>query len=156
MHTIERELRASIASSPLEARGYAMLGNLFARQSLHLQARDAYLRATEIDRNFAEAYIAAAELSSLVRDDDAAREYVRRALTLRRRFDDPMPLGARTPVLMLLKDAPYAINAPLEMILDRSRVALHKVYVGEEPREPLPDRAVVRCRRESPEAAFAR
>ncbi|MBV8637796.1 MAG: hypothetical protein JO322_06895 [Candidatus Eremiobacteraeota bacterium] len=142
MRAIERVLRASIESSPEDARGYAMLGNLLTRQSLYLQARDAYTHAIEIDAGFAAAYLAAAELSSIVRDDEAARTYLSRALAIRRRFDDPMPVGDRTPVLMLLKDAPYAVNAPLEVLLDRNRVALHKLYVGEEPRETLPDHAV--------------
>jgi hypothetical protein len=143
MRIIERDVRASIAASPGDPRGYAMLGNLLTRQSLYLQARDAYVRAVECDADFAKAHLAAAELSSILRDDDSTRLYLKRALTLRRRFDDPLPVGNRIPVLMLLADAPYAVNAPLEMILDRGRVALHKLYLGREPLEAAPEHAVI-------------
>lgn len=143
IRAIERELRAAIAASPDDPRGHALLGNLLARRALYLQARDAYLRAIELDPAFAQAHLAAAELSSILRDNPAAHEHLHRALRIRRRFDDPLPLGNRTPVLMLLRDAPYAVNAPLEVLLDRDRVALHKLYIGEEPSEKLPDCAAV-------------
>ncbi len=143
MRTIERELRASIAAFPNDPRGYAMLGNLLTRRLLYLQARDAYRQALARDPEFAHAHLAAAELSSVLRDDEGARLHLHRALALRRRFDDPLPVGNRIPVLMLLEDAPYAVNAPLEIILDRNRVALHKLYAGAEPLEPFPEHTVV-------------
>lgn len=135
---LEHYLRAAIAAAPDDARGYAMLGNLLVRRSLYLQARDAYVRAAELDPSFAHAHLAAAELSTLARDPDAIATHLDCALRLRRRYDDPLPAGNRTQVLMLLKDAPYAVNAPLEVLFDRTRVALHKLYIGEEPHEEPP------------------
>ena len=50
-------------------------------------------------------------LSSILRDADAARTHLVRALQLRRRYDDPLPVAERMPVLLLLKDDAYAVNA---------------------------------------------
>ncbi|HTC31189.1 MAG TPA: hypothetical protein VK702_10700, partial [Candidatus Acidoferrum sp.] len=57
---------------------------------------------------------------------------------LQRIYPDPMPVGARLPVLLLLRDAPYSVNAPLELLLDRSRVAVHKYYLEGESHDELP------------------
>lgn len=142
---LEKELRAALAQAPGHAAGHAALGNLLARRGLYLAARDAYLQAVAIDDAFACAHLAICELSSILRDEATAAPHLRRALDRRRRFDDSMPVGDRTQLLLLLRDAPYSVNAPVELILDRTRFAVHKLYVGVAPSEAPPPFDVAFC-----------
>lgn len=143
--SLERELRAAIGASPGDARAHAALGNLLVRKDLYFDAREAYREAVAIDGGFAEAHLAIADLSSILRDNAASAEHLRRALALQRFYPDPLPIAGRIRLLMMLRDAPYAMNAPLEVILDRRRVAVHKLYVGEMPHGDLAEHDVLWC-----------
>lgn len=112
-----------------EARTEAEAGNAYVRQARYRDALAAYRRAVEVEATFAEGHLACAELAHVMRDEDASGEYMRRALALKRVFLDPLPVGGRLPVVLLLRDAPYNVNTPFEMILDRTRIAVHKAYV---------------------------
>ncbi|HET9030171.1 MAG TPA: hypothetical protein VFN49_08340 [Candidatus Aquilonibacter sp.] len=145
MRELEASLRAIVAASPQDARAIAALGNVMARRALYIDAREAYLRATAIDETFAQAHLAVAELSSLLRDEITAQQYLSRALSLSRRYDDPLPIDGRHELLLVLRDATYAQNAPVEVLVDRRRIAIHKLYVGDRPREAVPAYDAVLC-----------
>jgi hypothetical protein len=112
-----------------EGRTEAQRANVFVRQARYRDALKAYQHAVEMETSFAEGHLACAELAHLMRDEPSSEDHLRRALSIKRVFLDPMPMENRLPVVLLLRDAPYNVNTPLEMILDRSRVAVHKVYV---------------------------
>lgn len=112
-----------------EGRTEAQRANALVRQARYRDALKAYQHAVEMETSFAEGHLACAELAHIMRDEPSSQDHLRRALSIKRVFLDPMPLENRRPVVLLLRDAPYNVNVPLEMILDRSRVAVHKVYV---------------------------
>ena len=116
----------------------AMLGNVLVRRGRYVDALEAYRSAADSDPADAAANWACAEIAHVLDDAATSREYRTRALALQRVYPDPMPVGARLPVLLLLRDAPYSVNAPLELLLDRSRVAVHKYYLEGEPDTALP------------------
>ncbi len=121
----------------------AMLGNAFAREGRYLDAIASYEAAVSAEPRFAEAHLAIAELAAMLRDEERSARHFARAFALRRVFLDPAPLGERVPVVLLLRDAAYSANAPLELLLDRSRVALHKVYAAGDAALPPHAAAVV-------------
>ena len=112
-----------------EGRTEAQKANVLVRQARYRDALKAYQHAVEMETSFAEGHLACAELAHLMRDEPGSAEHLRRALSIKRVFLDPVPMEHRQPVVLLLRDAPYNVNVPLEMILDRTRVAVHKVYV---------------------------
>ena len=131
MTAIADELTQLCRDAAPDAAVQAALGDIFVRRGLYLDAMGAYRSAAELDPHFAEAHLAASDLAYIVRDEETSASHRAAALALRRLYPDPLPVGDRLPVLLLLRDAPYAVNAPLEMLLDRSRVAVHKLYVGD-------------------------
>ena len=142
-----RELRAHLeticssgASGPLE---WAMLGNAYTREGRYLEAIDAYERALAIDPHFAAAHLAIAELASMLHDEEPDALHRKRALALQRVYLDPLPVGDRLPLVMLLRDVPYSVNMPLDVLVDRTRVALHKVYM--EGEVEIPPHAAAIC-----------
>jgi glutathione synthase/RimK-type ligase-like ATP-grasp enzyme len=120
----------------------AMLGNLLVRRGRYVDALEAYRSAADRDPSVARTHWACAEIAHVLDDSATSREYRARALALDRVYPDPMPVGARTPVLLLLRDAPYSVNTPLELLLDRSRVAIHKYYLEGDEDHALPSFAV--------------
>jgi hypothetical protein len=116
----------------------AMLGNVLVRRGRYVDALEAYRSAADGDPADAAAHWACAEIAHVLDDSATSRDYRARALALQRIYPDPMPVGARLPVLLLLRDAPYSVNAPLELLLDRSRVAVHKYYLEGESHDELP------------------
>jgi hypothetical protein len=143
---IEEMLTLAARERRLDALGFAMLGNLLTRRGLFLDAVEAYRTAAEFEPSFAQAHWACAELSHILRDERSSDEHRRRALALQRFYPDPGPLDGRLPLLLLLRDAPYSSNTPVELIVDRSRVAVHKYYVeGEAQPGALPQRAALMC-----------
>lgn len=112
-----------------EGQTEAQRANVFVRQARYRDALKAYQRAVALEGSFAEGHLACAELAHLMRDETSSQDHLRHALSIKRVYLDPLPVNDRQPVVLLLRDAPYNVNAPLEMILDRSRVAVHKVYV---------------------------
>ena len=115
-----------------------MLGNVLVRRGRYVDALEAYRSAADRDASDARAHWACAEIAHVLDDTTTSRDYRARALALQRVYRDPLPVGARLPVLLLLRDAPYSVNAPLELLLDRSRVAVHKYYLEGEPGAELP------------------
>lgn len=133
-------LAASGEAGPVEE---AMLGNAFTREGRYLEAIGAYERAVALAPEFAQAHLAIAELASMLHDETRGAAHRARALALQRCFLDPLPVGDRLPIVLLLRDAAYSVNAPLELLLDRTRVAIHKCYV--EGEVALPPHAVAIC-----------
>jgi len=133
----ERELTALCARGA-SANVLAMLGNLLVRRGRYVDALEAYRSAAEGDPTDAGAHWACAEIAHVLDDTATSHRYRARALALQRVYPDPLPAGARLPILLLLRDAPYSVNTPLELLLDRSRVAIHKYYLEGEPGAGLP------------------
>ena len=133
----ERELSAMCAAGA-PARAFAMLGNVMVRRGRYLDALEAYRNVADLDPSDALAAWACAEIAYVLDDGATSVAYRTRALALQRVFPDPLSVAERTPVLLLLRDAPYAVNAPLELLLDRKRFAIHKYYVEGEALPALP------------------
>ena len=138
----ERQISALCAAGNAAPGVFALLGNAMVRQGRYVDALEAYRNAADLDPSDALAHWACAEIAHVLADEETSRTYRARALRLRRVYPDPMPVGGRTPVLLLLRDAPYSTNTPLELLLDRSRVAIHKYYLEGEDRPVLPDYAL--------------
>ncbi len=141
-----RELRAqleALAAAPTSgAPEAAMLANAFVREGRYLEAIAAYERAVALEPRFAAAHLAIGELASMLHDDERSRCARETALDLERCYLDPWPVGERPAVVLLLRDAPYSVNTPLELLLDRSRVALHKCYIEGDVQLPPYDVAI--------------
>jgi hypothetical protein len=134
---VERELKVLCAGGA-PPNVLAMLGNVLVRRGRYVDALEAYRSAADGDPTDAGAHWACAEIAHVLDDSATSRGYRARALALQRIYPDPMPVGTRLPVLLLLRDAPYSVNTPLELLLDRSRVAVHKYYLEGEPHCELP------------------
>ncbi len=123
------------------------------RRGRYVDALEAYRVAADLDPSAALAHWACAEIAHVLDDVATSREYRERALALQRVYPDPLPVGNRTPILLLLRDAPYSVNAPLELLLDRSRLAVHKYYVEGDALPALPHFALALCAFGAAEAA---
>jgi tetratricopeptide (TPR) repeat protein len=142
---VERTLSAWCARGDAPPRAFAALGNVLVREGRYVDALAAYHTAADADPSDAGVQWMCAEIAHVLDDAATSRTYRARALALQRLFPDPLPAGARTPVLLLLRDLPYSANTPLELILDRGRIAVHKLYLeGDIPIE-LPPHAVAFC-----------
>ncbi|MGB6061315.1 MAG: hypothetical protein WBG27_06430 [Candidatus Aquilonibacter sp.] len=141
----QRELTARCSAGNASALDFAMLGNVMVRRGRYVDALEAYRVASDLDPSAALAHWACAEIAHVLDDVQTSREYRARALALQRVYPDPLPVGNRTPILVLLRDAPYSVNAPLELVLDRSRLAIHKYYVEGDANPGLPDFALAFC-----------
>ncbi len=137
----ERELTALCAGGA-SPDVLAMLGNLLVRRGRYVDALEAYRSAAEGDPADADAHWACAEIAHVLDDTLTSRAYRARALAQQRVYPDPLPVGTRLPILLLLRDAPYSVNTPLELLLDRSRLAVHKYYLEGEPGAELPAFAI--------------
>ena len=137
----ERELSA-MCGPGAAAQTFALLGNVMVRRGRYVDALEAYRTAADLDPADALASWACAEIAHVLDDATTSHAYRTRALAVRRVFADPLPVGERTPLLLLLRDAAYAVNAPVELLLDRTRVAVHKYYVEGEAQPPLPSYAL--------------
>ena len=115
------------------------------RRGRYVDALEAYRVAADLDPSAALAHWACAEIAHVLDDVATSREYRARALALQRVYPDPLEVGNRTPILLLLRDAPYSVNAPLELLLDRSRFAVHKYYVESDALPVLPPFALAFC-----------
>jgi tetratricopeptide (TPR) repeat protein len=142
MSELEAELNAMCRGRDAAPRAYAMLGNLLLRRGAYVDALEAYRSAADLDPADAPVHLACAEIAHVLDDAQTSAAYRARALAVQRVYPDPLPVGTRTPILLLLRDAPYAVNAPLEVLLDRTRVAVHKYYVEGEPGAPIPPHAL--------------
>ena len=121
-----------------QPRTLAELGNLMVRRGAYVDALEAYRSAAESDPNDAPAHWMCGEIAHVLGDVETSITFRARALALQRVYADPLPVGTRTPVLLLLRDLPYSVNTPLELILDRRRLAVHKYYLEGDAVPPLP------------------
>lgn len=152
---VEREISMICASGAGSAAAFALLGNVMVREGRYVDALEAYRIAADLDPFDALASWACGEIAHVLADEETSRTYRARALALQRVYPDPLPVGTRTPILVLLRDAPYAENTPLELLLDRSRLAVHKYYVEGDAHPPLPPYALAVCAFGSAQAARA-
>jgi tetratricopeptide (TPR) repeat protein len=150
---VEREISMICASGAASATAFALLGNAMVREGRYVDALEAYRNAADLDPSDALASWACGEIAHVLADEETSRTYRARALALQRVYPDPLPVGTRVPILLLLRDAPYSDNTPLELLLDRSRVAVHKYYVEGDARPALPPYALAFCAFGSAEAA---
>jgi tetratricopeptide (TPR) repeat protein len=141
MERIEALLRESIARDPGGADAHAALGNACARRLDRFAAIDRYALAVMLRWQFPEAHLALADLLDTVGEEAPARRHREAALSQRRVFpacacSDNAPL--RVLVLATLGGA--VENAPLDLVVNPSRIALHRVYLlpGEELPRDLP------------------
>ncbi len=141
----ERELSDACAEGNAPAAAFALLGNVMVREGRYVDALEAYRNAADLDPTDALASWACAEIAHVLADEATSRTYRARALALQRFYADPLPVGTRTPILLLLRDVAYAENTPLELVLDRSRVAIHKYYVEGDADSPLAPYALAFC-----------
>jgi len=130
MELIADALNALARAGAADVTVQAALANILVREGRYFDALAAYRSVAAADPSLASAHLAASELAYILRDEETGDHERATALALNRVYPDPMPVGERLPVLLLLRDAPYGMNAPLELLLDRSRVALHKYYVA--------------------------
>jgi tetratricopeptide (TPR) repeat protein len=140
---IEERLSSACVLAAPEARTLAALGNVMLRRGAYLDALEAYRSASDADPSDAPLAWMTGEIAHVLDASDTSVTYRTRALTLQRVFCDPLPVGSRTSVLLLLRDAAYSDNTPLELLLDRTRVAVHKYYVEGDAVPGLPDADVV-------------
>lgn len=141
----EHEISAICAGEAAPAAAFALLGNVMVREGRYVDALEAYRSAADLDPSDARANWACGEIAHVLDDRQTSQTYRARALALQRVYLDPMPVGSRTPILLLLRDAAYSENTPIELLLDRSRVAVHKYYVGGEANPALPPYALAFC-----------
>ena len=144
---IDDALRALAAAAQIEpgrAELHAAIGNGLVRKTRYLEAIEAYRAAITANYAYASAHLMLAELLFLA-SDPQAQAHLDAALRLQRVYETPRAEPA-VKVLMLLSDASYSSNAPLEMIADRDRIALHKYYLGDgNGTERLPNFDVAFC-----------
>jgi glutathione synthase/RimK-type ligase-like ATP-grasp enzyme len=140
---IELALSDACRRAPVSARTLAALGNVLVRRGAYLDALEAYRSASDLDPADAPLAWMCAEIAHVLDARDTSVQYRARALAVQRVFPDPLPVGSRIPVLLLLRDAPYSDNTPLELLLDRKRVAVHKYYVEGDAAPALPHADVV-------------
>ncbi len=141
----QRELSSRCSGGDAASHDLAMLGNVLVRRGRYVDALEAYRAAADLDPSAALAHWACGEIAHVLDDAPTSHEHRALALALQRVYPDPLPVGNRTPILLLLRDAPYSVNAPLELLLDRSRFAVHKYYVEGEAQPALPPFALAFC-----------
>lgn len=122
-------LEARVAANPNDAEALAQLANLRTREARYAEAMELYERAAQFAPPFPEALLAAADLAHMLRDESHARDLLARALETKRYFPDPAAKARDLRVVLLMRDAPYSVNAPLELLLDRDAVAIDKCFV---------------------------
>ena len=123
-----REVAIAIRDNPRRAEYHAAIGNGLIRETRYLEAIEAYRMAVLCDPYFAAARLALAELLAIGQNPQW-REQLQSALAVQREYADPELREGRLRVTLLLRDAPYSVNTPLELIVDRSEIALDKAYV---------------------------
>lgn len=139
-----REVAVEVRRSPARSELHAAIGNGLIRQTRYLEAIEAYRAAVAVSPENASAQLALAELL-FIAHDPGAQAQLGRALQQRRLFLDPRREPGAISLLLLLRDAPYSVNAPLDLIVDHRRVALHKYYVEGDLCEALPACDAVFC-----------
>jgi len=121
------------------AGGYTLYAHALALRGDMSAARSAYECATALaPRDFAANW-GLFEVNQLLEDNAAALHHQRIALEERCvvSIEAQMP-PAQINLLELCIAGTFQANIPLDFLLDRDRITVHKLYVGEHPIPPLP------------------
>jgi len=139
-------LETAVRCDPGLAAAHAALGNLFVREDRGVEALAAYRRAAGLDPHDAAAQLAAAEIAHVLGDAASGDRHRAAALALQRVYAEPVGVpDARLRVLVLHAPAPWTAQVSLDLVADRTRLVLHRLYLdGEDERIPaLPEYDVV-------------
>ncbi len=131
MDEVKALLERAVTADPSHAQAHAALGNVLVRENRPVGAPMEYQRAIMLDPELADAQLALAELLHLLHDDEQATQQRDAALARRRIFSAcPSSAHAAHRVLMLMRPAPYSANAPLDLVVNHARIAMHRLYLG--------------------------
>ncbi len=140
MDEAERWLRESIGADPSRPEAHAALGNLSIRRSDRIGALNAYGIAAMLRWEFAAAHVALADLLDAIPEEAMARRHRLEAV----RFQTVYAAGAASNaavrrVLVLATTGGAIENAPLDLVVNPARTALHRWYLaGADPGELPP------------------
>jgi tetratricopeptide (TPR) repeat protein len=116
-----------------------LCGHALALQGDMAAARTAYERAVGLAPQDVDANWGLFEVTQVLGDDDAALHHQRIALAKRTlRTIDARVQPPQTTILELCIAGTFQANIPLDFILDRDRITVHKLYVGEHAIPKLP------------------
>lgn len=130
MQEAMREIARAVQLDPSRADLHAAIGNGLVRLTRYAEAIEAYRVALACRPDWADVHLALADLLYIAHSGDW-REHLAAALDRRRWYPDPAASDGRVPVAMLLRDAPYSVNTPLEMIADTKALSLDKWFIEE-------------------------
>jgi tetratricopeptide (TPR) repeat protein len=126
------------------ADGFALLAHALALAGDNAGSRANYERAVTLEPRHFDAHWGLFEVDQLLGDDQAALEHQARALAERSLVTIPaLRAPARTTILELCIAGTFAANIPLDFILDRERITVHKLYLGVHPIPALPPYDIV-------------
>lgn len=128
MREAVREIALAVQRDPNRAELHAAVGNGLIRLTRYTEAIEAYRMALAFRPDWPDAQLALANLLFIAHRSEW-REHLAAALDRQRFYRDPLPRDARTAVTMLLRDAPYSVNTPLEIIADAAALALDKLFI---------------------------
>jgi tetratricopeptide (TPR) repeat protein len=125
-------LRPSAGAYAIYAHALALCGDIHA-------SRGAYERALTYDPLDFDANWGLFEVDQLLEDNAAALHHQQIALAQRSVLSlDARVRPAHTTILELCIAGTFQANIPLDFILDRDRITVHKLYLGEHPVPALP------------------
>ena len=131
-------LRRSLGLRP-NASANTLCGHALALRGDMPAARSAYERAVTLSPHDVDANWGLFEVAQVLGDNDAALHHQRIALAKRAlRTIDARIQPPRTTILELCIAGTFQANIPLDFILDRDHITVHKLYVGEHPIPKLP------------------
>lgn len=125
-------LERALALDAAFADAHAALGNVQLRCGLLAEAVASYARALELAPGDAAIRLAFAELTTLQGDERGAHAQYDAAFAQRRIFSPARAMPHAPQALALLLPGPWPRNVPLDFVVDRSQVALHKWYLTAE------------------------
>jgi tetratricopeptide (TPR) repeat protein len=132
---VDALLRECVRLDPGNARAHAALANVRVRRKATLAAIEAYSIAVMLDWAFADAHLALADVLDAIREEAMAMRHRRAALEGRRFF--AASATAQTRVLVLATAGGIVANVPLDLVVNPSRVALHRYFLtSEEEAQP--------------------
>lgn len=137
MHHVRALLERAAGLDPTHAGALAALANLLTREVHYLDAVNMYRRAVMLEPEFAEAQLGLSDLLHILRDELASDQHRAWALEVRRHYPPCPPRSAQhTGVLMLMRDAPYSVNTPLELAVDGEHISIGRLYLDGNQSDP--------------------